>query len=161
MTSAAAPVGRVSFDASLRTRDLAVGYRTRKTRRAVLEHVNLAVDSGELVCLLGPNGIGKSTLLRTIARMQPALWGSVELGGADLRSVSHAELARSGVGHRTRRGRSADGVRIVGLGRYPHSAGSAGSPIAIVVVDWAIEPSARAIWRTATSAGCPTANASA
>jgi iron complex transport system ATP-binding protein len=111
------------FDAALRTRDLAVGYRTRRARRAVLEHVNLAVDSGELVCLLGPNGIGKSTLLRTIARMQPPLWGSVELGGADLRAVSHAELARRlGVVLTERVAVEALTVRqIVGLGRYPHS----------------------------------------
>src|SRR4029077_19270120 len=86
--------GMIAFDAALRTRDLAVGYRTRRARRAVLEHVSVTVDSGEFVCLLGPNGIGKSTLLRTIARIQPPLWGSVELGGADLRAVSHAELAR-------------------------------------------------------------------
>ena len=51
---------------ALRTRDLAVGYRTPPQRRAVLERVNLAVRAGELVCLLGPNGIGKSTLLRTL-----------------------------------------------------------------------------------------------
>lgn len=123
MTTASAPNVGIPFDAALRTRDLAIGYRTRRTRRAVLEHVNLAVDSGELVCLLGPNGIGKSTLLRTIAKMQPALWGSVELGGADLRSVSHAELARRlGVVLTERVAVEALTVRqIVGLGRYPYS----------------------------------------
>jgi iron complex transport system ATP-binding protein len=142
MTSAAASVARVPFDAALRTRDLAVGYRTRKTRRAVLEHVNLTVDSGELVCLLGPNGIGKSTLLRTIARMQPALWGSVELGGADLRSVSHTELARRlGVVLTERVAVEALTVRqIVGLGRYPHSGWFGGlSDRDRVAVDWAID----------------------
>ena len=61
MMATAAPGVGMPFDAALRTRDLAVGYRMRRTRRAVLEHVNLAVDSGELVCLLGPNGIGKTS----------------------------------------------------------------------------------------------------
>jgi iron complex transport system ATP-binding protein len=108
---------------ALRTRDLAVGYRTRRTRRAVLEHVNLAVHPGELVCLLGPNGIGKSTLLRTLARMQPALWGSVELGGSDLRSITQIELARClGVVLTERVAVEALPVRrLVELGRYPHS----------------------------------------
>jgi len=108
---------------ALQTRDLAVGYRTRRSRRAVLERVNVAVRPGELVCLLGPNGIGKSTLLRTIAKMQPALWGTVELGGADLRSISHAELARRlGVVLTERVVVDALSVRqLVGLGRYPHS----------------------------------------
>ena len=93
MTLYAAPPA-TGVHPALRTRDLAVGYSTRRSRRAVLEGVNLEARAGELVCLLGPNGIGKSTLLRTLARMQPPLWGTVELGGADLRSIAHAELAR-------------------------------------------------------------------
>lgn len=123
MTPYAAPALCADLEAALRTRDLAVGYRTRRGRCAVLEHVNLAVRPGELVCLLGPNGIGKSTLLRTLAKMQPALWGSVELGGADLRSITHAELARRlGVVLTERVTVEALPVRrIVELGRYPHS----------------------------------------
>ena len=132
----------IAFDAALRTRDLAVGYRTRRARRAVLEHVSVTVDSGELVCLLGPNGIGKSTLLRTIARMQRPLWGSVELGGADLRAVSHAELARRlGVVLTERVAVEALTVRqIVGLGRYPHSGWFGGlADRDRAVVGWAID----------------------
>jgi iron complex transport system ATP-binding protein len=108
---------------ALRTCDLAVGYRTRGTRRAVLERVNVSVRPGELVCLLGPNGIGKSTLLRTIARMQPPLWGAVELGGVDLRAISQMELARRlGVVLTERVAVEALPVRrIVELGRYPYS----------------------------------------
>jgi iron complex transport system ATP-binding protein len=126
MTPHAAPARLPQADdvePALRTRDLAVGYRTGRVRRAVLEHVNLAVRPGELVCLLGPNGIGKSTLLRTLARMQPALWGSVELGGSDLRSITHIELARRlGVVLTERVAVEALPVRrIVDLGRYPHS----------------------------------------
>jgi iron complex transport system ATP-binding protein len=142
MMAGTLPGSGVPFDAALRTRDLAVGYRTRRTRRAVLEHVNLAVDAGELVCLLGPNGIGKSTLLRTIARMQPPLWGSVELGGTDLRSVSQAELARRlGVVLTERVAVEALTVRqIVGLGRYPHSGWFGGlTERDRAAVDWAID----------------------
>lgn len=108
--------------AALRTRDLAVGYRTRGSRRAVLERVNLSVHSGELVCLLGPNGIGKSTLLRTVAKMQPALWGAVELDGTGLSSITQAQLARRlGVVLTERVTVEALSVRrIVELGRYPH-----------------------------------------
>jgi iron complex transport system ATP-binding protein len=128
--------------ASLRTRDLAIGYRTRRTRRAVLEHVNVEVRPGELVCLLGPNGIGKSTLLRTLSRMQPALWGTVEIGGADLCSIPHADLARHlGVVLTERVVVEALPVRrIVELGRYPHS-GWFGriTEQDRRVVDWAIE----------------------
>jgi iron complex transport system ATP-binding protein len=128
--------------AALRTRDLAVGYRTRRQRRTVLERVNLAVQEGQLVCLLGPNGIGKSTLLRTLARMQPALWGTVELGGADLRSMTQAELARRmGVVLTDRVAVDAlPARRIVELGRYPHSGwlGRLGDRDQRVV-EWAID----------------------
>ena len=127
---------------ALRTRDLAVGYRTHRSRRAVLEHVNLAVHSGELVCLLGANGIGKSTLLRTLARMQPPLWGSVELGGSNLRWITQIELARRlGVVLTERVAVEALPVRrIVELGRYPHS-GWFGriTDRDRMAVDWAID----------------------
>jgi len=126
----------------LRTRDLAVGYRTRGTHRAVLEHVNLSVRAGELVCLLGPNGIGKSTLLRTLAKMQPALSGEVELDGASLESITQGELARRlGVVLTERVVVDALPVRrIVELGRYPHS-GWFGRITGEDrrVVDWAID----------------------
>ena len=48
----------MTSDLALRTIDLAVGYRSPSMRRVVLEDLNLSVRPGELVCLLGPNGIG-------------------------------------------------------------------------------------------------------
>ena len=109
--------------AALRAVDLAVGYRTRRTRRAVLEGVNVAVRPGELVCLLGPNGIGKSTLLRTLTCMQPALWGTVEVAGRDVRSLTQAELARRVSVVITERVLvdALPARRVVELGRYAHS----------------------------------------
>jgi cobalamin transport system ATP-binding protein len=108
----------------------------------VLEHVNLALRGGELVCLLGPNGIGKSTLLRTLARMQPPLWGSIELEGIDLSAITQAGLARRlGVVLTERVAVDALPVRrIVELGRYPHSGWFARmTDRDRRVVDWAID----------------------
>lgn len=108
---------------ALQTWDLGVGYRTRRTRRIVLEGLNLSVHRSELVCLLGPNGVGKSTLLRTIARMQPPLSGGLELGGMDQRLMTETELARRLGAVLTERVtvESLPARRIVELGRYPHS----------------------------------------
>lgn len=109
--------------AAVRTHDLAVGYNARRDRRVVVDGVNVEARAGELVCLLGPNGIGKSTLLRTLSRMQPALAGRVELGGVDVRAMTPAEIARRlGVVLTERvQVESLPVRRIVELGRYPHS----------------------------------------
>jgi len=127
---------------ALRTRDLAIGYRARGRVRAVLERVNLHAKRGDLVCLLGPNGAGKSTLLRTLARMQPALWGSIELNGRDLGVMATGEIAQHLAVVLTERV-VVDAMRarrIVELGRYPH-AGWLGRLNARDhdVVSWAIE----------------------
>jgi iron complex transport system ATP-binding protein len=106
----------------IRTIDLAVGYKSRHAKTVVLGGLNLAVRRGELVCLLGTNGTGKSTLLRTLARIQPPLSGSLEIGGRDLQKLTQLELAqrlgivlteRPMVGALTAR-------RLVELGRYPY-----------------------------------------
>lgn len=135
------PVARSIAPPALQTRELAVGYRTGRQRRAVLERVTVSVAPGELVCLLGPNGIGKSTLIRTLARMQPPLWGSVEVGGVALESLSVGALAqRLGVVLTERVPVESLRVRqVVELGRYPYSGwlGRLGAGDR-VVIDWAL-----------------------
>lgn len=123
MSGVPVPSREAASPVALRASDLTVGYRTRLTQHAVLERINVVVQPGELVCLLGPNGIGKTTLLRTLARMQPPLGGRVELGGADMSSITTLELARRlGVVLTERLALDAFPVRlIVELGRYPHS----------------------------------------
>ncbi|WP_051960566.1 ABC transporter ATP-binding protein [Devosia riboflavina] len=107
---------------SLKTHDLAVGYRSRGKSRTVLRDINVQVSPGELVCLLGVNGIGKSTLMRTLARMEPALGGSVAINGADITRMSQYDLARNVAVVLTERVAvgSMPAFRLVELGRYPH-----------------------------------------
>ena len=58
-------------------------------------NIDLSIEKGKLVTVLGKNGIGKSTLLRTIAKVQEPLNGAVFIKNKNLKSYSHQELATS------------------------------------------------------------------
>ena len=60
-------------------KELSIGYATKGNSKVVAQGLNAAIKSGELTCLLGCNGIGKSTLLRTLSAFQPALGGDIML----------------------------------------------------------------------------------
>lgn len=74
--------------------ELTIGYR----RKTIAENLSATICSGTLTCLIGRNGLGKSTLLRTLAGFQPALKGSVTLSidgkSHDLASLDKAKLSR-------------------------------------------------------------------
>ena len=80
-------------------KDLSIGYTSKKRQRVVASGLNATISSGQLTCLLGRNGIGKSTLLRTLAAFQPALSGDILLasdtaiGTHSSSPVSHLSLA--------------------------------------------------------------------
>jgi iron complex transport system ATP-binding protein len=63
-------------------------------RRPVLTGVDLAVNGGELVCLLGPNGSGKTALLKTLAGLLAPLGGQVRIDGRSLADWPARERAR-------------------------------------------------------------------
>jgi iron complex transport system ATP-binding protein len=80
---------------SVELNDLSIGYRSKQGVRVVAEGLTAQLQRGQLTCLLGENGIGKSTLLRTLAAFQPKLSGSIMIGGRELESYSERELART------------------------------------------------------------------
>ena len=75
-------------------RNLSIGYTIKGGEKVVASQLNGAINSGELTCLLGRNGVGKSTLLRTLSGFQPALGGDILLQGNPLTSYSDQELSR-------------------------------------------------------------------
>ena len=77
----------------LETANLSIGYRQLKKEHIVASPVNLQIESGKFVALLGKNGIGKSTLLRTLSGVQESLAGSISLNNKDISQFSNAELA--------------------------------------------------------------------
>jgi branched-chain amino acid transport system ATP-binding protein len=64
----------------------------------VLFGTSLQVDQGEVVALLGPNGVGKTTTLRSILGLTPPSSGSIRFDGQDITSRPTHEIARMGVG---------------------------------------------------------------
>jgi phospholipid/cholesterol/gamma-HCH transport system ATP-binding protein len=73
----------------LECRDVSVGYD-----RPILEHVNLRVEAGEIVALLGGSGSGKSTLLRTFTGLLPPLAGEIRLFGESLYDLPQEDRRR-------------------------------------------------------------------
>lgn len=65
----------------LSLRDVAIGY---DRDAPIQKYVNFAVNSGEVCCVLGPNGCGKTTLVKTILGMNPLLGGSITMDGDDM-----------------------------------------------------------------------------
>ncbi|MEO6283906.1 MAG: ABC transporter ATP-binding protein [Dyadobacter sp.] len=78
----------------LETRNLTIGYASKKSARMIAENLNLQLWPGQLVCLLGSNGTGKSTLMRTLAGLQPALKGEVIIDHHLLSTLKAADLAQ-------------------------------------------------------------------
>lgn len=73
---------------------LSVGYRSKQGVKTVASDICAEIRGGELTCLLGPNGVGKSTLLRTLSAFQPRLSGHIYVGGRELETFSPKQLAK-------------------------------------------------------------------
>ena len=103
---------------------LSIGYRQGgKGNKPVQQGLSFRLEPGRMTCLLGPNGVGKSTLLRTLAGSQPFLSGEVLLNGKPLSGCSEKEISRW-IGLVLTDKTYAGGLRVrelVALGRHPHS----------------------------------------
>ncbi len=108
----------------LSTTSLTVGYTLSRTEtHRVLGDVSVHLRQGEIVAFLGANGVGKSTLLRTLGGVQPPLAGTVLLSGDDPERLSLRETAKRVAFVYTDRPASGGlTVReLVGLGRHPYT----------------------------------------
>ncbi|MCX7221011.1 MAG: ABC transporter ATP-binding protein [Burkholderiales bacterium] len=82
-----------SADALIRIHQLNKSYVRGGQVIPVLEGVDLAVQSGEFIALMGPSGSGKSTLLNLIAGIDKPTSGSILIGGVNIANLSEGQLA--------------------------------------------------------------------
>ena len=102
----------------LQTESLAIGYR-----HPIADNLSLSLKAGELVCLIGPNGTGKTTLMRTLAGLQQALNGNITLAEKPLSQFKPRALAQTlslVLTDRIHMG-MLTGYELVALGRHPHT----------------------------------------
>jgi iron complex transport system ATP-binding protein len=109
---------------TIQLKDLSIGYKLHNGKtKTIASHINASVESGMLTCLIGRNGTGKSTLLRTMTGFIPPLEGQVILEGRDLSMLSATERARIISIVLTERPET-DNITVnelVGMGRLPYT----------------------------------------
>ena len=78
----------------LKLSDISIGYPDKNRTKTVQSNLNLSADRGELIALIGKNGCGKSTLIRSIACLQPIYNGKIHLENKDLVNLKPEMRAR-------------------------------------------------------------------
>lgn len=82
------------MESAITLKNLEIGYHLKHQLRIVATSVNASLMSGEVTCLIGTNGVGKSTLLRTMAGFQPPLDGEILIRGKKMKAFNAHELAK-------------------------------------------------------------------
>ena len=103
--------------------NLSIGYPGKSDVKVVADGICAGINSGELTCLLGANGVGKSTLLRTLSAFQPNLGGEIRIQGKEIESYTDKQLSRviSVVLTEKCDIRNMSVTELIGLGRSPYT----------------------------------------
>lgn len=109
---------------TLETKDVDIGFLlNNRKKKTIYSCIDLQAGKGELIGLVGQNGIGKSTLLRTVANLQPSVSGEILINGKDLNKLRRSESARiiSFVSTEPVKIENLKVFELVALGRFPHT----------------------------------------
>lgn len=98
---------------------LSVGYGGK----VIVDNINIDFLKGKMICILGANGAGKTTILKTISRIIPKLKGTVQLGGKPLHKIRAVDLAQEMAVVLTQKIDISNltGMQVASMGRYPHT----------------------------------------
>lgn len=105
----------------IETKELSIAY----DERVIVEDLNLSLPKGKITSIIGPNGCGKSTILKTIGRIQKKKSGMVYLDGEDIFNLPTKTIAKKmAILPQTPTAPSGLTVReLVSYGRFPHQKG--------------------------------------
>ncbi len=78
----------------LELESVSVGYFQKKKEHIILKNITVSVMDAKFIALVGKNGVGKSTLLRSISRVQPILNGTVKIQNKNIKNLSALELSK-------------------------------------------------------------------
>ncbi|MBU2904814.1 ABC transporter ATP-binding protein [Arenibacter algicola] len=108
---------------ALKTENLSIGYTNKKQQSYIARDINFSLVKGELAAIVGVNGIGKSTLLRTLGNIQPKLSGSITLDRVPLEQHTIAQLAAevSVVLTEPIASKNLTVLELISLGRQPYT----------------------------------------
>jgi len=103
--------------------DLSIGYQNKKKVAVIASTINFSINQGTLVALVGSNGIGKSTLLKSLTAMLAPLSGSLQIDAKEITAYSALELSSklSVVLTEAPASKNLTVLELVSLGRQPHT----------------------------------------
>lgn len=79
----------------LQASKISIGYTSKKAKNIIAANIDLSLEKGKLIALIGANGIGKSTLLRTLTSIQKPISGTVSLNGKTIQEMDFLSLAQN------------------------------------------------------------------
>lgn len=103
---------------SIKVENLSIGY----DENIIVEDLNVSIPKGKITTIIGPNGCGKSTILKTIGRIMKPKGGVIYINGEDIRKISTKEIAKK-MAILPQMPESPNGITVgelVSYGRYPH-----------------------------------------
>ncbi|NJY62351.1 ABC transporter ATP-binding protein [Salinimicrobium sp. CDJ15-81-2] len=116
-------MGTTAKNIILKTESLRIGYRKKQLETVVASDIDIDVAEGELTAVIGINGVGKSTFLRTISGIQPALSGRILINAEAREDIPPQQLAKliSLVLTEQPLSKNLSVAELVALGRQPYT----------------------------------------